>query len=89
MEVFTGRRLAVREDVDAGRRDLAAKSSGERDHQLRPQVGHPHAVPRPPVAQRLGQGRQEQALDRVGEVGGRQGSEGAAHPVPPFDAGIV
>ena len=89
MEVFAGRRLAVREHVDVGRRDLAAKSSGERDHQLRPQVGHPHAMPRPPVAQRLGQGRQEQALDRVGEVGGRQGPEGAAHAAPPLDAGIV
>ena len=89
VEILVGPRLAVREHVDVGRRDLAAKPSGQRDHQLRPQVGHPHAVPRPSIPQRRGQGRQEQALDRVREVGGRQGAKGAAHAAPPLAAAIV
>ena len=88
VEVVAGGRRALREHVDAGGGDLAAQRSGERDHQIRPQVRHPHAVSRFPVAQRGHERGQQQLFDAAREVGSGKRPERAAHAEPP-DAEIV
>ena len=89
VEIVVGGYRIVGEHMHIGLAGLASKRPGESGHEIRIQVGHPHAMARNPVPQRLGQARQQHLFDAGCHIAGMDGSEHVAHELRPSDAEIV
>ena len=89
VEIVVGGHRIIGEYMNIRLGGLASKRLGECRHEVRIQVRHSHAMAWNPIAQRLGQARQQHLFDTACHITGMNGSEHVAHECRPADGEIV